>query len=139
MTGMTADQIAANWAQRLGAAGDKMKAGVNAVNVAPGQLAARQKSVYVQNVQAAADKWATNTAAVSLTDWQNAMINKGISRVATGATNAQSKMTTFFNALLPYQQSKLSTLPARGTYEQNKARATAWMDAMHAFNYKGSS
>lgn len=137
MTAMTPDQIAAQWASRLGASGDKMKAGIQATQVAPGQAAARQKAVWQQNTVNAADKWAANVSKVSLQDWQNAMITKGLSRVATGATAAQSKMTDFFSKLIPYQQQQKNNLPARGTYEQNKARASAWMDAMHNFNYKG--
>jgi hypothetical protein len=139
MTAQTSAQIAANWAQRLGASSDKMTAGVNAVTVAPGQAAARQKNVYLQNVQANADKWAKNVAAVPLSDWQSAYITKGIPRIASGATQAQGKMQDFMDKLLPYQQSALSSLPARGTYDQNKNRAMQWMDKMHAFNYKSGS
>lgn len=139
MTAQTPDQIAANWASRLAASGDKIKAGVQAVTVAPGQSAARQKAVWQQNTVNAADKWAKNVAAVPLSTWQDQMVNKGVSRVGTGATAAQSKMTDFFQKLIPYQNTGKSQLPARGTYEQNKARATAWMDYMHNFNYKGAS
>jgi phosphatidate phosphatase APP1 len=139
MTAQTSAQIAANWAQRLGASSDKMTAGVNAVTVAPGQAAARQKSVYLQNVQAAADKWAKNVSAVPLSDWQQAYITKGIPRIASGATAAQSKMQNFMDKLLPFQSQALSALPARGTYEQNKNRATMWMDKMHSFSYKSGA
>lgn len=139
MTAQTPAQIAASWASRLGASSDKMTAGVNAVTVAPGQAAARQKSVYLQNVQAAADKWAKNVAAVPLSDWQSAYITKGIPRIASGATAAQPKMEDFMNKLLPFQAQALSSLPARGTYEQNKNRATQWMDKMHSFTYKAGA
>lgn len=136
MTAQTPAQVAQNWAQRLGASGDKMTAGANGVTVAPGQLAARQKNVWQQNTVNAADKWAKNTSAVTLQDWQAAFVQKGVPRVASGATAAQPKMENFMTQLLPYQQQALSTLPARGTYEQNKNRAMSWMDKMHAFNYK---
>jgi hypothetical protein len=136
MTAQTSAQIAANWAQRLGASSDKMTAGVNAVQVAPGQAAARQKNAWLQNTQAAANKWAANVAAVPLSDWQQAYISKGIPRIAQGATAAQPKMQAFMDKLLPFQQTALSSLPARGTYEQNKARANAWMDKMHTFSAK---
>lgn len=138
MTAQTPAQVAANWAQRLGASGDKMTAGARAVTVAPGQLAARQKNVWLQNTQASADKWAKNTAAVPLQGWQDAFINKGVARVASGATNAQPKMEEFMTQLLPYQQNAVSQLPARGTFEQNKNRAMQWMDKMHAFNFKAT-
>src|SRR5487761_725868 len=78
MATQTPDQIAANWASRLGASTQKITDGVQAVTVAPGQAAARQKAAWVANVAAAQDKWASRTAAVPLSTWQNDMINKGI-------------------------------------------------------------
>jgi hypothetical protein len=116
-----------------------MTAGVNAVTTAPGMAAAKQKAVYLANVQANADKWARNVGAVTLQDWQNAFTTKAIPRIASGATAAQPKMEAFMTKLLPFQANALQTLPPRGTYEQNKNRATQWMDKMHAFNYKASA
>lgn len=138
MTAQTPTQIAANWAQRLGASADKMTAGVNAVTVAPGAMAAKQKNVYLANVQANVDKWAKKVSAVSLTDWQSAYVTKGIPRIASGATAAQGKMEDFMNKLLPFQANAIASLPARGTYEQNKNRANQWMDKMHSFSYSSS-
>lgn len=132
MVAMSADQIAANWAARLGASTDKMTAGAQAVTVPPGQAAARQKAVWAQNVAAAQNKWATNVAGVSLASWQADYINKGLPRVGTGAQNAVPKMTSFFTKLIPAINSAKASLPPRGTYDQNKARAAAWMDKMHA-------
>lgn len=129
----TPDQVAARWAQQLAAAGDKIKMGVDSVTVAPGQAAARQKSVWQQNTTSAADKWARNTSAVSLSDWKQAIESKGIPRIAAGASAAQPKFAQFMGKLLPYVQSAKSALPPRGTYDQNKQRALAMMDAMHKF------
>lgn len=139
MTAQSPQQIAQQWAQRLGASGDRMTAGVNAVTVAPGMAAAKQKAVYLANVQANADKWARNVGAVTLQDWQNAFVTKAIPRIASGATAAQPKMEAFMTKLLPFQQNALQSLPPRGTYEQNKNRATSWMDKMHAFQYKANA
>ena len=130
----TPDQVAAKWANNLGAATASIQQGVEAVKVAPGQAAARQKGAYVQNVQAAADKWAANVAAVSLQSWQNDMVAKGIPRVATGASAAAPKMTAFMGKLLPYIDSGKSQLPARGNLQQNKARVMAWIDYMAGFS-----
>lgn len=126
--------VAQRWASQLGAAGQKITEGVQAVTVAPGQAAARQKSVYLGNVQASADKWARNTAAVSLSDWQQAMINKGASRVGSGAQAAIPKMTTFLQKFLPHVESVKNSLPPRGNYDQNKQRALAMMDGVHKFS-----
>lgn len=132
MTAQTPDQVAAQWAARLAASTEKMQAGAQAVTVAPGVAAARQKAVWAQNVAASAPKWAANVQAVTREQWQNDYINKGLPRVGTGAQNAVPKMTSFFSKLLPAIQTGKSRLPARGTYDQNKARAAAWMDYMHS-------
>lgn len=127
------NQVAADWASRLGASGQKIQTGVQAVTVAPGQAAARQVNAYVANVQANAQKWQTNVAAVSLTDWQNAVISKGLQRIGAGATAAQPKFAAFMAALLPYIERGVTQLPARGTFDQNVNRMTQWATYMHGF------
>ena len=130
---LDAAQVAADWASRLGASGDKIARGVDAVTVAPGAAAARQKSVWQSNTAAAADKFARNVGKVSLADWQNAMKNKGVSRIASGASAAQPKMQNFLTRFLPYIANAAAALPPRGSYEQNKARLIAMVDKAHAF------
>jgi hypothetical protein len=133
----TPDQIAARWAAGLAGASQKITDGVNAVSVAPGQAAARQKTVWVQNVAASADKWAANTARVSLSDWQQAMITKGAPRIASGATAAQPKFASFMTQLLPHIASVKGQLPARGNLDQNIARMTAFVRGMSTFKRTG--
>lgn len=125
--------VAAAWVAGLSGAGQKITDGVNAVTVAPGQAAARQKTVWQQNTTASADKWARNTSAVSITDWRQAVIEKGVPRIGAGAAASQAKFAAFMGKLLPYVAQVKSSLPPRGTYEQNKQRALANMDAMHKF------
>lgn len=127
-------QIAADWASRLASSGDKIKRGVAAVTTAPGAAAARQKSVWQANTAAAADKFARNVGKVSLADWQGAMSTKGVDRIATGAQAAQPKMAAFLSSFLPFIANAAASLPPRGSYEQNKARATQMMDKAHAYN-----
>jgi len=128
-----ANQAAQDWVNGISAKTAKMTQSVQAVTVAPGQAAARQKAVWLQNTQASADRWAQRVGNVSLQDWQAAMVSKGIPRVASGASAAQGKMAAVFAQLLPYIENAKRSLPARGTYEQNKSRAVAMMDAMHNF------
>lgn len=130
---------AAKWAANLSAAGQTITDGVNNVTVAPGLAAAKQKSVYVQNVQASADKWASRVAGVSLQSWQQSMINKGIPRIASGATAAQPKMTSFLTQLMPAIASVKQGLPPRGTLDQNIARSAAFIRGMSNFQYKPTS
>lgn len=134
MSTLTAEQIAANWAANLANATQKIQAGVQGVTVAPGQAAARQKAVYLARVQARADYWAQRTAAVTLSEWQADMISKGIPRIATGAQAATTKFATFMGRLLPYINSGVKQLPARGTLDQNITRVTQWVRYMAQFN-----
>lgn len=129
----TPEQIAAKWATGLSGASSRITDGINAVSVAPGQAAARQKQVWQQNVAASADKWATNTGKVSLSDWQSAMINKGVPRIASGAIAAQPKFATFMTQLMPFIAQQKSALPARGNLDANIARMTAFARGMATF------
>lgn len=119
--------IAANWASRLAGSTQRITDGINAVNVAPGVAAARQKDVWLQNTQAAQAKWARNVAAVSLTDWQQMTISKGVPRIAGGAQAAQPKFQSFMSKFLPHVQAGKAQLPARGTLDQNIQRAVQMM------------
>lgn len=122
---------AAAWAQGMAASGSKITAGVNAVQTPPGQAAARQAQVWAQNTAAAVNKYAKNVAAVSLSDWQQSMITKGIPRIASGAAASQGKMANAMQQILPQIASIVSSLPPRGTFDQNVARMTAYVQKAH--------
>ncbi len=120
-----ATQVAADWASRLAASGDKIQRGVQAVQTSPGQLAARQADVWANNAMAAKSKFARNAARVSLGDWQQAMITKGVPRIATGAQAGQAKMAAFLQSFLPFVEGVRRSLPPRGTLDQNIQRMVA--------------
>lgn len=133
MAKQTPEQIAANWAQRLGSSTQKITDGVQAVTVAPGQSAARAKDLWSQKIMESKDKWAANTAAVTLGDWQAAMVNKGVQRIASGANASQGKFANFMGELLPHIDRVKGSLPARGDLEQNITRMTAFTRGMSQF------
>jgi hypothetical protein len=126
--------VAANWASRLGQSTQAITDGINSVQTAPGVAAARQKSVWVNNTQAAANKWATNTANVTLPEWQQAMIQKGVPRIASGAQAAQPKMAQFMTKLLPYIDQAKAGLPARGDLNANINRMVSFTQKMAQFS-----
>lgn len=134
MTARTPDQIAADWAQRLGGSTDKIRAGVSAVTMSPGAAAARQADVWAQNTVNAKAKFQRNSAAVSTQDWQQAMIDKGLNRIGAGATASQAKFSAFMGKLLPYQATLKGQLPARGNLDANIGRMTAWVRGMAQFS-----
>lgn len=133
----TPDQAAADWVAGLSSKTAKMQAGAQAVTVAPGQAAARNAQAYIQGVQANLQKWQTNVARVSLGEWQQAYVAKGVPRIATGAQASQAKFAAFMGQLLPFVERGRSSLPQRGTFEQNVQRATQWMSYMHGFKRQG--
>jgi hypothetical protein len=134
---MASDPTAAAnaWVSGMQGAGTKITAGVNAVTVAPGQAAARQAGVWAQNTAAAQAKYARNVAAVPLNEWQTAMTQKGIPRIASGATAAQGKYQAAMTQILPQIQNIVSSLPPRGTVDQNIQRAVTYMQKASQITY----
>ena len=125
--------VAQRWATGLGGATQKIQQGVEAVTTSPGQMAARQAQVWVQNTQAAQAKFQKNAAAVSLSSWQAATVNKGIPRIASGATAAEPKVQAFMSTFLPFVQAQVNQLPPRGNLQQNIQRAVQMMTNMTKF------
>lgn len=126
---------AAKWASRLSAATPEITAGVNAVQTAPGQKAAAQKALWVQRVQNSADKWARNVSRVSLEDWKQAMLTKGVNRIGSGAQAAVPKMQQFMAEFLPYVEQgaqRVRSMP-KGDLASSIARATAMIQHNAAF------
>ena len=132
----TPDQIAAAWAAGLSGAREKITDGINAVTVAPGVKAAAQKGAYIANVQANADKWAKRTGAVTVEEWRQATLTKGLDRIAGGAQAAQPRFANFVTQLLPHIENVKRSLPARGSLDQNIARSAAFIRGMANFDYR---
>jgi len=128
---------AQRWAQNFGASGAKWAEGINGVTVAPGQLAARSKQLWITNTTAAADKFAANSARVTLQDWQTASINKGQGRLSSGAQQALPKVEAVFGRLFPFIAQVRNSLPPRGDLEANIARSAAFARGMAKFTMGG--
>lgn len=129
--------VAQKWSKNLAGSTASITAGVQAVTVAPTQKAAANLSQYLAGVQNAVSsgKMARRLQAVSLSDWQQAMLNKGVNRVAAGATAAVPKMQAFMQKWLPYQQQlqqKLASMP-RGDLQTNIQRAVTAIEFNAAF------
>ena len=125
---------AQQWATRLGGSRQTYIDGINATNVAPGQLAAAAKGRWLANTQAAGDRFAKNSAAVTKEMWQQAAIGKGADRLASGATQAQPKMEAAFTKWFPIIANTVATLPQRGTLDQNIERSAQFARKMNAAN-----
>jgi hypothetical protein len=134
MPRVNSQQWLQKWSTNLNAAGTYIKNGVNAVQVAPGQAAAQAQDRMLHGITTAiqSGKWAKNVSAVSLQQWQSAMINKGIPRIAQGTAQAVQNKGPAIDVLLANvstAQAAAHALP-KGGIEQGIARATAFMRAM---------
>jgi hypothetical protein len=122
----TAANAANRWASGMGTASEKMKSGVMAVTVSPTARAAQRADAYLQGVMRAVQsgKYADALNRVTLSDWQTAMVNKGIPRVAAGAAEGKGKFQAFMQQFLPWiqqGQQQLESMP-RGDLETNIQR-----------------
>ena len=120
------------WETNFAASGTKYVKGTAAVKTAPGQLAAAQQDVWAQNTVAAKARFAAKVAAVPLGSWQNSCATVGAQNLATGATKGAPKQQAFMQKFIPQLSNVVESLPARGSYEQNKQKAMAYMDQLHA-------
>lgn len=132
-----ATQVAAKWAQRAQGATQALQDGINNVQTAPGQLAAAKQDKMLANLTQAitSGKWAANVSAITLADWKNAMLTKGVQRYGAGVAAAQPKMLAFMQKLLPFQQSilaQMATMPDL-TLQDNINRAVFMMTEMAKF------
>lgn len=134
----TPEQAAAKWSQRLSGSTQQITDGVNSVTVAPTAQAAKAQAKMLANLTASVQngKWAASLNKVTLSDWQQAMLTKGVPRIASGAQAAQPKMGQFFTKLFPFQatlQQQISSMPSM-TLEENIARMNAFTRGMAKFN-----
>ena len=124
---ITSAAATAKWVRNTSGAADAMKIGVMAVTTAPTATAAQHLDRYQQGVMNAVSsgKMAAALNAVTLNDWQQAMVTKGIARVPQGVQSAQGKFQTFMDAWLPYEQqlqTRIAQMP-KGTLADSQARA----------------
>lgn len=127
----SAADAAQRWSQGFGAAGQRWADGIEAVTVAPGQLAAAALPRYLAGVQSNAQKWAARSAGVTLAQWKQQAVAKGQARLATGAQAGMAKYQARIQAVLDAEKSIIAGLPPRGTVEQNIQRSSAFQLAMH--------
>ena len=129
----TAAQAAANWAGSAGRAGTAWQEGVQGYNGDWAGATTRQQSVMQQNWDqaVASGRWAAGVNAVDTSSCKSATVasvanfNNGFTKGAAAQAVAIGKIMNFLGSTVP-------NLPARGTYEQNKIRATTLMDALHS-------
>lgn len=136
MARLTPQEAAEKWGRRLKASTPDMQAGIRRVTEAPGVAAAAQANTMLANLQESvtSGKWANKVRGVSLQDWQNAALNKGVGRVAAGVDGAGSKMVGAMTNVLADVDATLAEVnrTPRGDLATNINRATTFMQGMAA-------
>lgn len=131
---VTAQEFAARWGSGLTGSIERMRTGVENVTVAPGIAAAAKADKWHAAISRSDTKakWKARVGAVPLEVWQQAMINKGLNRIADGVENAGPKMEVFGEKLIAHQNrllTEMDTLPDI-TLEDSIKRMTHWVRGM---------
>lgn len=137
MVKASVDQVVKKWTTNTKNATGYMTSGVQSVTTSPMEVAAQRLDKARTNYVARIDDgtMAAQLRKVTLSQWQDAMINKGVGRVSAGVDAAQSKTTDAFGKLLPYiqkGQDVVGKMP-KTSLQDSKNRLTAWFDHMAAY------
>lgn len=137
---MTPEQFVEKHARRTKNALEDVKTGVMNVTESPTAKAAAKKNKMLQNVTAAINngKWERGLRRVSLDEWKEKFINKGIARIPAGIDASADKIRAFAGELLSYEaqlQSKVHTMPDL-TLEDSVNRMVEWTRGMAKFQRK---
>lgn len=141
MAKLTPEEFAKKHAKRLKASTEEMRAGARRVTVAPSASAIKAKAKMLQNLVASIEDgtWEKELGKITLTDWQDAFIDKGVNRVAAGIDGAEEKVKEFaswLNGRIDSGQAIIDKMPDL-TLEDSIARSNAWIRHMAKEKYKG--
>lgn len=137
----TVQAAAQKWSANYAGSQAAITAGVNNPARDPTAAAIAAQDRLLANLTQAftSGRWAKALAQAGLKGWQNGMLQKTIPSLGTRATAGQPHVAAFLQAWSAFIDQTRASLPPRGTYEQNKQRATSWIDAEHAVKGKYKS
>ena len=127
------NQWTTNWTGSAGTAAANYSAGVNAYTGDWAGATVAQEATLLTNVTQAISNgsWRRGVTNKGTNGWKSATVSKE-SNFATGFSAGASRQSSAIAKILSAEGNIVPSLPARGTYEQNKVRATTLMDALHA-------
>jgi hypothetical protein len=140
MAKLTPQEFQEKHARRLKGAVDDMRRGVENVTTSPTEKAAAKQDKMRSNLVAAIDsgKWSRGLRRVTLNEWKDKMINKGIGRVSAGIDAAAPKVIAFAEELLPHidkVRAEVKKMPDV-TLEDNIQRMVSFTRGMAKFQRK---
>ncbi len=136
MAKVTPQEYAEKWARRMKGSTEDVRRGIEKVTEAPGQAAARSADAMLAGVTRSVQDgtWARQVARVSLQEWKEKALSKGINRIAAGVDAAQSRQVQMAQDLLAAVDSvadEVRRMP-KGTLEDGINRMTAFARGMSA-------
>ena len=140
MARVTPEEFADKYARRLKGAISDIKSGVERVNESPTEKAARKADKMKEHLIAAIDsgKWQNGLRRVTLDEWKDKMINKGLNRISAGVDASKGKVQDFASQLLPYIDegvNKVKSMPDL-TLEDSINRMSEFIRHMAKFRKK---
>lgn len=134
MAKLTPEEYAEKQARNLKNSLPDIRMGISRVTVAPGAAAVAQQDKMRTKVLEAIDsgRWAAKTRAVSLQEWQEQSLNKGVDRIPQGIDAAHDKQVAMAGRLLPAVDAaaaKARSMP-KITLQDSIARMTSFVTDM---------
>ena len=128
-----AQQAAANWVASAGRAATDWQEGVNNYTGDWAGATTRQQAVMQANwtQSVSSGQWANGVNRIGTQGWKSATTSKA-SNYTTGFQAGAANQAAAIQKIIQAEQNIVGSLPPRGDYTQNKARATAVMDGLHA-------
>jgi hypothetical protein len=129
----TAQQAASNWTGSAGRAATDWQQGVQNYTGDWAGATTRQQAAMSTNWNAAIanGSWANGVNKVGTNGWKSATESKA-QNYSTGFQAGSAAYAAAAQKILTAEANIVGSLPPRGTYQQNVARATAVMDGLHA-------
>lgn len=140
MAKLTGQEFQEKWNRRLKGSIEDIRSGVNKVTESPTAKAAQKQEKMIQNLTAAVSsgKWKAGLQRVSLEEWKQKTLDKGLGRIASGADGATDKVAAFGTQLMAYQdtlKASVDKMPDLGL-QDSISRMTAWVTGMSKFQRK---
>lgn len=140
MARVSANEFAEKWQRRMKNAVEDMRQGIQRVNEAPTAKAAAKADKMLAKITEAVQSgvWSERLRKVGLEDWRQAILSKGLQRVASGVDGATDKVQDFAQQLLQHIDAGLNQIRQMPdmTIEDSVNRAAAWIRHMSKFKKK---
>lgn len=132
---VNANEYAEKWARNLKNARTDVERGINRVDTAPGVKAAQAQDKFRAGILEAIEsgRWKQRVASVSLEDWKQKTLSKGLQRIDTGVDQAIRKVEQIAQtnlANIEAVKNEIDKLPST-TFADRIQRMVRFSEGMH--------